>query len=301
MATGAEPRPAELPLPGGRDGATVRVRPLLCGQFRMPPAAVVRESGRLAWRKALGFGVPRREWLVAPVQAFLVDHPAADALLIDTGLHSSVAVDAKQSIGRAGRIALRDLEMKPDQAVSSQLRALGRSPSDVRTVVMTHFHVDHASGMSEFPEATFVFSSAEWEAATTQGNVHGYQKRQFDHAFDYRMLDFDGPDAGSFSSFGRSFDLFGDGSVRLVFTPGHTLGHLSVVLRLQRCEALVAGDAIYLERTLREKVLPYHMEDEHLFKRSLREIELYAREAPDAVIVPGHDMEAWHRLPVELE
>ena len=255
----------------------------------------------MAWRKALGLGVPRREWVVAPVQAFLVDHPAAGALLIDTGLHPSVAVDPKQSIGRAGRIALRDLEMKPDQAVSAQLRALGRSPGDVRTVVMTHFHIDHASAMSEYPEATFVFSSAEWEAATTQSQMHGYVKRQFDHAFDYRTLDFDGADASSYSSFGRSFDLLGDGSVRLVFTPGHTLGHLSVVLRLGDREALVAGDAIYLERTLREKALPHVMEDEHLFKRSLREIELYAREAPNAVIVPGHDLDAWQRLPAELE
>jgi N-acyl homoserine lactone hydrolase len=191
--------------------------------------------------------------------------------------------------------------MKPDQAVPAQLRALGRAPSDVKTVVMTHLHVDHASAMSEFPGATFVFSSAEWEAATTQGSLHGYQKRQFDHAFDYRTLDFEGADASSYSTFGRAFDLFGDGSVRLVFTPGHTLGHLSVVLRLKRREALLAGDALFLERTLREKALPYQMEDEHLFKRSLREIELYARESPDAAIVPGHDIEAWHRLPPELE
>jgi N-acyl homoserine lactone hydrolase len=300
MATGAEPRAAALPLPGGRDGATVRIRPLLSGTFRMPPAAVVRQDGRMAWRKALGFGVPRREWFVMPVVAFLVDHPGAGALTIDTGFHPSVAVDPKQSIGRAGRIALRDIEMKPEQAVSAQLRALGREAAEVRTVVMTHFHIDHASGMSEFPEATFVFSRAEWEAATTQGQSHGYVKRQFDHAFDYRTLDFDGADASSFSTFGRSFDLFGDGSVRLVFTPGHTLGHLSVVLRLAEREALVAGDAIYLERTLREKALPYQMEDEHLFKRSLREIELFARESPDALIVPGHDMEAWQRLPPEL-
>jgi N-acyl homoserine lactone hydrolase len=301
VPTGAEPRPAELPLPGGREGATVRIRPLLCGQFRMPPAAVVREDGRLAWRKALGFGVPRRDWIVFPVVSFLVDHPGAGAILVDTGLHPSVAVDPKQSIGRPGRIALRDLEMKPDQAVPAQLRALGRAPSDVKTVVMTHLHIDHASAMSEFPGATFVFSRAEWDAATTQGSLHGYEKRQFDHAFDYRTLDFDGPGASSYSTFGRAFDLFGDGSVRLVFTPGHTLGHLSVMLRCKKRETLLAGDAIYLERTLREKALPHQMEDEHLFRRSLREIELYARESPDAAIVPGHDIEAWHRLPPELE
>ena len=96
---------------------------------------------------------------------------------------------------------------------------------------MTHLHVDHASAISEFPDSTFVVSSAEWAAASSNGQFHGYVKRQFDHGFDYRLLDFEGPDAQSFSGFARSFDLFGDGSVRTVYTPGHTLGHMSVVLR----------------------------------------------------------------------
>jgi N-acyl homoserine lactone hydrolase len=297
MATGAEPRPASLPLTGGRDGAAVRLHPLLTGTWRAPPAAFLREDGRFAWRKALGFGVPREKWLVSPVQAFLVEHPGAGSLLIDTGLHPSVAVDPKENIGRIlSFMAFKDLEMRPEQAVPAQLRERGLEPSDVGVVVMTHLHADHASAISEFPQATFVLSSAEWKAATSQGPSHGYRRRQFDHAFDYRTLDFDAPDADSFSTFGRSFDLFGDGSVRLVFTPGHTHGHLSLVLRVRRGEVLIAGDAIYLERTLRDHHLPHIVEDEHLFRRSLREIELYARETPDALIVPGHDIDAFRRL-----
>ena len=301
MATAAEPRPAELPLPGGRDGARVRLHPLLCGRFRAPPAWFIREEGRFAWRKALGMGVGRSDWLDAPVGAFLVEHPDAGPVLIDTGLHPSVAVDPKENLGLAGVVGFKDLEMKPEQALPAQLRERGMEPADVKTVVMTHLHVDHASGMSEFPQSTFVFSSAEWNAATSQGELHGYRRRQFDHAFDYRTLDFDGPGADSYATFGRAFDLFGDGSVRLVFTPGHTLGHLSVVLRLKGREAFVAGDAIYLERTLRERGLPHRMVDAHLFKRSLRELELYARENPDARIIPGHDMDDWRRLPPVLE
>ena len=297
MVTGAEPRPASLPLAGGRKDAAVRVQPLLCGTWRWPPAALLRENGRFAWRKALGLGVPRREWVTVPVQAFLVEHPGAGPMLIDTGFHASVAVDPKENLGRLLTLtSLRDIEMGADQAVPAQLRERGFDPARISTVVMTHLHADHASAISEFPQATFVVSSAEWAAATTQGQSHGYRRRQFDHAFDYRTLDFDGPDADSFSAFGRSFDLFGDGSVRLVFTPGHTPGHLSVVLRIERGELLVAGDAIYLERTLRDHHLPYAVEDEHLFLRSLREIELYARETPDALIVPGHDIEAFRRL-----
>jgi N-acyl homoserine lactone hydrolase len=296
MATAAEPRPAELPLPGGRRGATVSLHPLLCGRALAPPAYLVREPGRLGWRRALGLGVGRSDWLPVPIQAFLLEHPGAGPVLVDAGLHPSVAVKPVESFGRVGALVFRGLQMDAGQALPAQLRGRGIDPDRVSTVVMTHLHVDHASGISEFPHATFVVSRAEWDAATSQGQLHGYMKRQFDHAFDYRLLDFDGPDPKSFSGFARSFDLFGDGSVRSVYTPGHTLGHMSVVARTAGGEVLLAGDAIYLRRTIDDGRPPHRSEDEHLFHRSLREIRQYVRETPDAVVVPGHDWEAWQRL-----
>lgn len=296
MATAAEPRPAELPLAAGREGAKVRVHPLLTGRMKGPPAWFLREEGRMAWRKAFGFGVPRSEWLDVPVQAFLVEHPSAGAVLIDTGFHASVAVNPTANLGRVARVTFKDIEMTPEQAVAAQLRAKGIEHSAVKVVIMTHLHLDHASAISDFPEATFLVSSAEWEAATDGGQLKGYVRRQFDHGFDYRLLDFDSDEASSFAGFARSFDVFGDGSVRTVFTPGHTFGHMSVVLQTARGEVLVAGDAIYMRRTLAETHLPYAMADEHLFRRSLREIKQYAKETPDAVIVPGHDWDAWQEL-----
>ena len=71
---------------------------------------------------------------------------------------------------------------------------------------------------------------------------------------------------------------------------------MSVIARLSDREALIAGDAIYTRRTLEQSALPSRMEDEHRFRRSLREIQLYAEQTPDALIVPGHDMEAWDEL-----
>jgi N-acyl homoserine lactone hydrolase len=294
MATAAEPRPAELPLAGGRDGATVRVHPLLCGRALFPRPAVLREEGRFAWRRALGLGLPRDEWLEVPVVAFAVEHPGAGTLLVDTGLHPSVAVDPKQSFGRIVIRAFRDLTMAPEQAVRAQLKERGLAMP--QTIAMTHLHADHASGVSEFPEATFVVSSEEWEAAKSAGPASGYVRRQFDHAFDYRTLAFEGPDAGSYATFGRSFDLFGDGSVRLVFTPGHSAGHVSAILKLRDRELLVTGDAAYLAETIETGHLPYRTDDEHLFRRSLREMQLYAQGAPDAIVIPGHDMERWRAL-----
>jgi N-acyl homoserine lactone hydrolase len=296
VTTAAEPRPADLPLPGGKEGATVKLHPLLAGRASAPAAALLRESGRLAWRRALGLGVGKDGWMPIPIPAFLVEHPRAGLVLIDSGLHPSVAVKPRENFGRVTLLAFRDLQMDAAQALPAQLRERGLDPSAVKAVLMTHLHVDHASGISEFPGATFLVSRAEWNAATDQGPTHGYVTRQFDHAFDYRLLDFEGAEVGSFSGFARSFDVFGDGSVRAVYTPGHTLGHMSVVLRTARGEVLVAGDAVYLRRTLDDTHLPYRTEDEHLFRRSLREIRQYANETPDALIIPGHDWEAWQRL-----
>src|SRR5215212_382305 len=296
MATAAEPRPAELPLKGGREGANVKLTPVLTATVRGPIQWFLREEGRMAWRKAFGFGVPKDQWVRAPIQCFLVEHPSAGTTLIDTGFHASVAVKPRSNLGMFGTVIYRDIDMRPEQAAAAQLRERGIEPASVATVIMSHLHPDHASAIVDYPEATFLVAAAEWEAASESGQRDGYAKRQFDHGFDYRLVDFDSDDANSFSGFARAFDVFGDGSVRVVFTPGHTLGHMSVVLRTESGEVLLAGDAIFMHRTLEDDHLPHLLADEHLFRRSLREIRQYRKETPDALIVPGHDWDAWQKL-----
>jgi N-acyl homoserine lactone hydrolase len=266
-----------------------------------PPGMMHRSEGRLAPLRALGVGVPQEDWMELPVQAFLVEHPGAGLVLVDTGFHAAVAVDPRQGMGRLGGLVFKDLRMDSDQAVPGQLRERGIDPTSVGTVVLTHLHSDHASGIAQFPDATFVVSSAEWEAAANGGASDGYIKRQFDHAFDYRLLDFESDAADSFASFGRSLDLFGDGSVRLVFTPGHSAGHCSVILRLAERDVLLTADAASTRRTIDETALPYKMDDEHRFRRSLREIQLYIEQNPDTLVIPGHDIDAWRRLDAVYE
>ncbi|MEX1142559.1 MAG: N-acyl homoserine lactonase family protein [Thermoleophilaceae bacterium] len=292
----AEPRPARLPLAGGQVGATVRLHPLLCARMIAPPAVLHRSPGRFAPLRALGVGVPRDEWPELPAPAFLVEHPGAGLVLVDTGFHAAVAVDPRQGLGRLGGLVFKELRMDPDDAVPAQLRNRGLDPGDVGVVLLTHLHSDHASGISQFPDATYVVSDTEWHVAASGRQADGYLRRQFDHAFDYRTLDFGDEAADSYATFGRSCDVFGDGSVRMVFTPGHTHGHCSVILRLRDREALLVGDAAYTMRTIEESALPFRMADEHRFRRSLREIQLYVEGRPDALVIPGHDMPAWRRL-----
>ncbi len=297
MAERAQPRPASLPLPGGRPGASVRLHPLISGRAAVPPAYLHRAEGRLAGLRTFGLGVSRDEWVPIPIVSFLVEHPGAGVVLVDTGLHPSVGLDPSLNLGRLYGWLMRDALTSPEESVTAQLLDRGIEPGAVRTVVMTHLHFDHSSAMSELPEATFLVDELEWEAATAPlAGLRGYVKGHFVPELDVRLLDFDGEGVESFATFGRSFDLFGDGSVRLVSTPGHTHGHLSVVLRLREREALLCGDAVYTTRTLETSHLPGRTEDGHLFRRSLREMQRYLEQTPGTLVVPGHDMEAWERL-----
>ncbi len=294
--------PAELPLPGGRPTATVRLHPLLAGEALAPPAWLHRDDGRLGPLRALGLGVRRDDLVDIPIGWFLLDHPRAGSVLVDTGLHPSVAVDPRANFGLLGARVFRGLSVDAANTAPAQLRSRGVEPREISTVVMTHLHIDHASAASEFPGAKFVVAEREWAAATrSMGALRGYERGQIDHALDWRTIDFDGPDSDSFASFGRSIDLFGDGSVRCVSTPGHTPGHMSVIVRLQDREALLAGDAIYTMRTLRESRLPARCDDMHEFRRSLREIQLYVEQTPSALVVPGHDATAWRGLDAVYE
>ncbi len=296
MPVATEPRPAELPLPGGRADATVRVHPILTGEMRAPRAHHERPTGLLTIpRTLLSLAGVGGGWRWLPIPAFLVEHPSAGAVLIDTGLHPICATDPSANLGRL-IAAVSRIRISRDQALRVQLPNRGVQPKDVAVVIITHLHIDHASAVSEFPNAVFVIDGREWTAATEGGALQGYQHRQFDHAFDWRTLDYTADPVQSFAGFAQSLDLFGDGSVRLVSTPGHTLGHQSVILRTGGGEVLIVADAAYSERELMGEITSFVIADQHLYSRTLKEIARYREQTPAAVVIPSHDWELWPRL-----
>jgi N-acyl homoserine lactone hydrolase len=289
--------PAQLPLPGGQPNATVTLYPMLCGEMSGPPGWFERDSGPGATLKALGIGVGKDQLTRVPIIAFLVEHPSAGAILIDTGFHRSVIDKPRENLGLIGALMTRDLRMGPEQTVVAQLRTRGIDPAEVRLILMTHLHFDHASALADFPGATVLVSKPEWNAAhQPAGALAGYPKNQLDPRLTYRTIDFDAQQAHPHKSFGQALDLFGDGSIVFVFTPGHSAGHMSIILRLNAREAFIAGDAIYTMATLREGRRPWRSQNKDAFEHSLQAIGTYDREHPDAVIIPGHDIAHWRQL-----
>jgi N-acyl homoserine lactone hydrolase len=297
----AEAIPLEEPLAGGVEGASVVVEPLEAGESRWPATYFARSGrGPLARLRALGVGSSPDSWAVVPVPAYLVHHPGIGPILVDTGLHASVATNPRDNLGR---FSSRHYRLESGGDVVSQLRQRGIAPADVAVVVLTHLHEAHASAVSAFPDSIFIVSSQEWAAATTGSmpTLHGYHHAHYDYAFDFNTIDFDGELIESYGPFGRTFDLFADGSVRLAFTPGHSAGHLSVILRLPRRDFVVVGDAAYNWKQFEGETEPVMMEDEHNWRRSLRELQQYREAYPYALLVPGHDPEFFAKLDPRYE
>jgi N-acyl homoserine lactone hydrolase len=297
----ADAIPLEEPLAGGVAGAAVVIEPLEAGQALWPAEFFnYRGRGPLARLRALGVGSAPSSWEVVPVPAYLVHHPGIGPILVDTGLHPSVARNPSDNLSRFTR---RHYRVEEGKDIVSQLRARGIAPAEIAVVVLTHLHEDHASAVESFPDSIFVLSAQEWTAATTGSfpSLHGYNRAHFDFAFDFNSIDFDGEFVESYGPFGRTFDLFADGSIRLAYTPGHSAGHTSVILSLPRRDFVVAGDAAYDWNQFQGKAEPLLMDDEHNWRRSLRELQAYRRAYPYALIVPGHDPEFWAKLEARYE
>lgn len=303
MKVHVEARPLHEPLAGGTPGATVSVEPIVAGHITWSRSMMERPGGRLEKLRVLRGLLSGKPALRIPVPTFLVRHPSAGAIVVDTGLHPSIATDGRENLGRLGsRFGGPELEAGAD--LPAQLRRRGLDPGEIPIVVMTHMHLDHTSAISEFPRSTFVVSEAEWKAATAGPSplLNGYRRAHFDFAFDYRTIDFGRSGIGSYASFGRSFDLFGDGSLRLAFTPGHSAGHMSVIAHLRERDFVIGGDATYTRGQLEgEAPLPPRPFDAHNYRRSLQELRLFHREFPDAIITPGHDPEFYERLDARYE
>lgn len=302
MSVQIEPQPLNEPLAGGTPGASVAVEPMVAGHAEWSRALMVSSGGRFRRPRLVYSMLAGKEALQIPCPAFLIRHPSAGAILVDTGLHPSIATDPSENFGGLGA-RLGKPTLAPGEDVPSQLRDRGIDPGAVPIVVMTHLHVDHSSAISEFPQSTFVVSATEWRLAAGAGpTTIGYRRTHFDYAFDYRTIDFDRDSVQSYATFGRTFDLFGDGTVRLAYTPGHSAGHMSVIARLAKADFVIGGDVVYFADQLSGDLPgPPAPQDAHNLRRSLQELRLFHAQFPDATITPGHDPDFYAGLAERYE
>jgi N-acyl homoserine lactone hydrolase len=273
----------------------MNVEVLRAGIIMAPHAYAFRREDASMPRRLLDLVRSEGPRVAMPVLSYLVRHPRAGTFLIDTGLHASAHASLRGEYGRVLASLFRNLR-PAGQPFDAQLRERGVDPASIERVVMTHLHVDHTSGMRLLPNARFVCDRAEWEAATQRGAArNGYAAHHLPDGSRMRLLDLGGGEP--YGPFDHSLDLFGDGSVRLLSTPGHTRGHLSVLLdRGEQGPLLVVGDAAYTVRNIDEQILPAFTAGDSTYRESLERLRAYALEHPEATLVPTHDPDAWRAV-----
>lgn len=219
--------------------------------------------------------------LRVPVPCYLIEHPRG-RVLFDSGLHPDLRVDAEARIGAASRIF--EVEYAAGEDVASRLEGLDLDPGDVDWVVNSHLHFDHAGGNACLPNARILLQGAEWRAGRDPDGIAANHYLPVDYDTGQEVVTADG-----------EHDLFGDGSVVCVPTPGHTPGHQSLRVRLPGGDVVLTGDACYLRRSLEELHLPDVVNDEAAMLRSLG--RLRALRDAGARIFYGHDPEFWASVP----
>jgi glyoxylase-like metal-dependent hydrolase (beta-lactamase superfamily II) len=280
----------------------IKVFPVRVGATKVPYGQFY--GGLAGWRGARAlyrYATDKSHFIVVPIHAYLIDHPRDGLILVDAGISRRQAHEHGDYYRGLAHYLFDDDEylLDPAEELPAALERLGYRASDVHRVVATHLHEDHVGGLADLPEAAeLIVSRREWDERGWRlfGFVPMVYQPTLRAARWVRSIDYT---SGPFHNFFVSHALTSDGAVRLLPTPGHTPGHLCVLIRQQGYHLLITGDCLYTLRHLAVDDVQAFGAGGWADKQyaSIRRIAELKRRLPDLVLVPGHQNQFEHLVP----
>jgi glyoxylase-like metal-dependent hydrolase (beta-lactamase superfamily II) len=276
-------------------GTVRRVGVVSTGMVKVRPEHIAA-----TWKPMMLWMATSRRWTPPlPIQAFVLEHDDG-LVLFDTGQDRASVTDPGYFPGGVVGAMYRrtaQADIPADQTLTAGMERLGYAVGDVSTVVISHLHQDHIGGLSEVPQARILVDPAEWATVHGRGaELSGIMAQHIEApGRRWDSVAYDGTGRG-LTPFAESFDLFGDGALVLVRTPGHTPGSLSLVVRRDGWAPMaLVGDLTYSCELLAAGVVPGAGEKDELRRSSAAVLSLQ-RNLPGLAVLAAHDPSAADHL-----
>lgn len=283
-------------------------------EIAVPPVSITTRSGvrihgiqtgfvaiKTAHAQLTGFAplrllsiVQDPQWTsLLPILAWVIEHPEG-LFVIDTGeVAAATDIDTYLANDPPNRWFFKrnlPLFVTPAEELATQMRGLGLDPADVRTVIMTHLHGDHAGGLGFFPNAEFLIAREEYTGHQQQ--PMGALTSRWPTGFAPTLVDYTGP---ALDPFPASVPVTNAGDLLIVPTPGHSYGHQSVILRDGAQSYFFAGDLAFSDAQLQQQGLQGIAHDLTKARDTLARTLTFTRQTP-TIFLPTHDVQSLNRL-----
>ncbi len=187
---------------------------------------------------------PQAKEITIPVSMWVLKHPKG-LVVFDTGNNVAISdgADNCKKYWAAGSCDFLKPSQKRSDVIDAQLQKLGFKTDDVKIVISSHSHLDHSGNIGMFPKAIHIMQKKELYQGWWPEKFQGREPNG-----SFVLNDLNAARGFNFFEIEGDYDLFGDGSVKILSTPGHTLGHQSLKIKLpQTGTVILTQDAIWMQ------------------------------------------------------